>query len=221
MLKLIHLSLFFKFVNILTVNGAAIANTAMSLPFVTYFQTYLLVLTELQYSTLQCPLNILEFGTIQLLSSTTFLFFTSNIIVMPLSSIEQRRYRGNRHCLWLSHLTMPADNVWSIYFRSFPVVITIRSMNHIHYFIQLWICFEIRNFCVNNGVCFIRSYFFDHPQKNTHMRQFSFLLLYKVYPTSHVSEDMIFHNEVHDHFEFLLEYITCCNVVTIARWLTE
>lgn len=62
---------------------AAIPNTATSFRFASYLQTYSMDSSELQYSTLQCALNVLEhsgvYGTIRLLcrllSSLFFFFF--------------------------------------------------------------------------------------------------------------------------------------------------
>ena len=70
--------------------------TAIPLRFVTYLQMYLMDLTELQYSTLQCVLNVLEingeYGTIQLLLTPKSFLFTFLVIVRPLSSGDRRRY---------------------------------------------------------------------------------------------------------------------------------
>lgn len=82
-------------------------------------------------------------------------------------------------------------------------------------FIQLGIYFMIRDFCGNYEINFIRSYFLGHSPKNMRMRQCSFLFLYRLHPTSHISEDMIIHNEVHEYLEVLLEY-SRCNVMALT-----
>ena len=87
--------------------GAAIQNTAMWFPFVMYLQTYLMDLTKLQ-----CTSNF--FGKqwwIQQLLTTTSLFFTCNVMILPLSSIERRQYGGSHY---LYQPTKHGDNASSI-----------------------------------------------------------------------------------------------------------
>lgn len=59
--------------------------TTISLPFVTYLQMYFMGFTELQYSTLQCVLNVLEisgeYETFQLLSIMKSILFTFVVII--------------------------------------------------------------------------------------------------------------------------------------------
>jgi len=117
---------------------------------------------------LQCALNVLksEYWIIQLLSSTTLPFCRYSLK-------SDNNTGGKLHCLWLWQPT----NTWLTFEAFFFSIIHGDSqfwsfVNYIHhyYFLQLWICFDIRTFCANNGVNIIQSDFLIHLQENMRMR---------------------------------------------------
>lgn len=82
---------------------------------------YLMELTELQYSTLHCALNVLESSGETKQSTCCRLqhsyFWLSTLSFSVILYRAATIHEGYRHCLWLSQPTKHADNVWSICYR--------------------------------------------------------------------------------------------------------